>query len=144
MAAYLSFVMDEDLAQSTASAVDIFDQDNFGGTISKTDTVSANNVTFTASTGRFVLVPVGKFLVCLGLLCVRENTDGNMLVTIKQNGSAIFSKYFHCNANDMTRINVCVIVGTTVASEYLNFEINTDGAETGLSKSGTSISIHQI
>jgi hypothetical protein len=144
MAAYLSFAIDEDLASATASAVDIFDKDNYGGTLSKTSHVVASNVTFTDTNGRFTLVPVGKFLVCLGLLAVRQNTDGNIEVIVKQNGSALFSKFFHCEAGNITRINLCIIVGTTIANEYLNFEINSDGAETALNKDGTSISIHQL
>lgn len=141
--AYLSMNSNEDSAASAAE-YDVFDQDNYGGTMDNQQHLTASGITWTPADGRFTVTNAGIYQVVAVLNLVKATAANTVTCNVNKTGVLYFSKSpLVGTVADTTFITIPLIV-SMAASDYLNFTVNSDDANTVQAEDGTRLTIARI
>ncbi len=139
--AYLS-VTSDDTATSSSSLYDVWDEDNYpSATLNTTDNVTAKNITYTSTNGRFTLDVAGIYEITF---IISPTTTSTQPFTIElQDGGVAFYSHacaFAHSTVDPTLQSITVIRSFS-AADYINVLVNGTNLVANV---GTTMSISKI
>ena len=130
---------------TTSGEKDIFDQDNYpSSTLNKTDRLTASNITYSASNGRFTVSRPGDYLILLSLTISDATTTGHSSAQIKinKNDTLYYQKTFHTDSGHDPHGKFIPIIIRAEADDYFNFIVNNLGGK--LNGDGQQITIIKL
>jgi len=128
---------------STAAATEYnpFDADNHAS-FASTANVTAQDVTFTSTDGKFTITTGGIYRISFGLI-ITTAANQNVTIKLKKSGTVIWTGVFNtATDNDPIGIGTNIIVS---ASADAFFEVTVDGASGNINtENGTIFTIDRI
>ena len=135
-------VTSDDTSTSSSALYDVWDQDNYpGATLNTTDNVTAKNITYTKSNGRFTLDVAGIYEITF-TISPTSASSAIFLIELQDGGAAFYSHscaFSHASL-DPTLQSITVIRSFS-AADYLNVLINGTNLVANV---GTTLTIHKL
>jgi hypothetical protein len=138
--------VDEDSAAST-DEFNVFDEDNYGGSLSSTSNCTAKNITFDASTGRFTVDSGYDGTYFIGAnLYLNVSLASEMTVRIDVNGITVYDVNVYIHNAAMPAARPVGILYDLSGNDYIEVTIENigAGAETTTIKNGTTFNMYKI
>ncbi len=143
-AAYISITTDEATAAGTAAIFDVFDEDNYGGTLSRTDNVTASGITFTPADGRFTVNVTGIYEITFTAFLSTNGITLDCNIIFGDSGAAFFTHPMAIHTAIMPTMRTITVIRSLTANDYINCFIDNVEADAITANAGCTLSMHKI